>query len=202
MSKIAVFIDRDGTMSEEVGYVNHLSRFKLLTNTAAAIKLLNDSNILAIVATNQAGVARGYFEESMIGLVHEKLRAELALNGAKLDAIYYCPHHPSAGKPPYRAECNCRKPKPGMILKAKEELDIDLNQSYMVGDKISDVEFGQKLGLKSVMVMTGYGIGEYEHQRHDWKVTPDFMAADLLEAVKWIIEDIKQTTATQKNKNS
>ncbi len=191
MSKIAVFIDRDGTMSEEVGYVNHLSRFKLLSNTAAAVKLLNDSNILAIVATNQAGVARGYFEESMIGLVHEKLRAELALTGAKLDAIYYCPHHPSAGKPPYRTECDCRKPKPGMILKAKTELDIDLNRSYMVGDKISDIEFGQKLGLKSVMVMTGYGIGEYEHQRQDWKVTPDFMAADLLEAVKWIIKDIK-----------
>ncbi len=191
MSKIAVFIDRDGTMSEEVGYVNHLSRFKLLTNTASAIKLLNDAGVLAVVATNQAGVARGYFEESMIARVHEKLRAELACNNAKLDAIYYCPHHPSVGKPPYRADCNCRKPKPGMILKAKDELGIALDLSYMVGDKISDIEFGQKLGLKSVMVMTGYGIGEYEHQRQDWKVTPDFMAADLLEAVKWILDDIK-----------
>jgi D-glycero-D-manno-heptose 1,7-bisphosphate phosphatase len=194
MSKIAVFIDRDGTMSEEVGYVNHLSRFKLLTNTAAAVKLLNDAGVLAIVATNQAGVARGYFEEPMIGHVHEKLRAELARSNAKLDAIYYCPHHPSAGKPPYRTECNCRKPQPGMILKAKDELDVDLNRSYMIGDKISDVEFGQKLGLKSIMVMTGYGIGEYEHQRQDWKVTPDFMAADLLEAVKWILDDIKIIT--------
>ncbi len=198
MSKIAVFIDRDGTMSEEVGYVNHLSRFKLLTNTAAAVKLLNDAGVLAIVATNQAGVARGYFEESMIAHVHEKLRAELAHNNAKLDAIYYCPHHPSAGKPPYRAECNCRKPKPGMILKAKDELDVDLNRSYMIGDKISDVEFGQKLGLKSIMVMTGYGIGEYEHQRQDWKVTPDFMAADLLEAVKWILDDIKTNVGNSK----
>ncbi|HOT76415.1 MAG TPA: HAD family hydrolase [Candidatus Wallbacteria bacterium] len=190
MSKIAVFIDRDGTMSEEVGYVNHLSRFKLLQNTAAAIKMLNDAGILAIVATNQAGVARGYFVEDMIGKVHEKLKNELARAGAHLDAIYYCPHHPSAGKPPYRTDCDCRKPRPGMILKAKDEFDIDLKRSYMIGDKISDVEFGQKLGLKSVMVMTGYGIGEYEHQRQDWKTTPDFMAEDLLGAVKWIIEDL------------
>lgn len=192
MSKIAVFIDRDGTMSEEVGYVNHLSRFKLLENTAAAVKLLNEAGILAIVATNQAGVARGYFEEPMINKVHEKLKKELAKSGASVDAIYYCPHHPSAGKPPYRTECNCRKPKPGMILKAKDDFDIDLTRSYMVGDKISDVEFGLKLGLKSIMVMTGYGIGEYEHQRQDWKVKPDFMAGDLLEAVKWIVEDIRR----------
>lgn len=192
MSKIAVFIDRDGTMSEEVGYVNHISRFKLLENTAAAVKLLNEAGVLAIVATNQAGVARGYFEEPMINKVHEKLKNELAKSGASVDAIYYCPHHPSAGKPPYRAECNCRKPKPGMILKAKDDFDIDLSRSYMVGDKISDVEFGLKLGLKSVMVMTGYGIGEYEHQRQDWKVAPDFIADDLLEAVKWIIEDIRR----------
>jgi D-glycero-D-manno-heptose 1,7-bisphosphate phosphatase len=179
-------------MSEEVGYVNHLSRFKLLENTAAAIKLLNEAGVLAIVATNQAGVARGYFEEPMINKVHEKLKNELAKAQARVDAIYYCPHHPSAGKPPYRAECNCRKPKPGMILKAREEFGIDLARSYMVGDKISDVEFGLKLGLKSVMVMTGYGIGEYEHQRQDWKVAPDFMADDLLCAVKWILEDIRR----------
>ena len=162
MSKIAVFIDRDGTMSEGVGYVNHLSRFKLLPNTARAIKLLNDSEILAVVATNQAGVARGYFEENMIIKVHDYMRAELSKNGAKLDAIYYCPHHPSVGKPPYKNDCNCRKPKPGMILQAEKELGIDLTRSYMVGDKISDVEFGKKMGLKSVMVQTGYGIGEYE----------------------------------------
>lgn len=194
MSKIAVFIDRDGTMSEEVGYVNHISRFKLLENTAAAVKLLNEAGVLAIVATNQAGVARGYFEEPMINKVHEKLKNELAKSGASVDAIYYCPHHPSAGKPPYRAECNCRKPKPGMILKAREDFDIDLSRSYMVGDKISDVEFGQKLGLKSVMVMTGYGIGEYEHQHQDWKTAPDFMADDLLGAVKWIIDDIGRSS--------
>ena len=193
MSKIAVFIDRDGTMSEEVGYVNHISRFKLLQNTAQAVKRLNDEKILAIVATNQAGVARGYFEESMIVAVHEKLKAELAKDGARVDAIYYCPHHPSVGKPPYKSDCNCRKPKPGMILRAVEDFEIELVKSYMVGDKISDVEFGQKLGLKSVMVLTGYGVGEYEHQRSAWKTTPDYIAKDLLEAVEWIIDDIRKS---------
>jgi len=192
MSKLAVFIDRDGTVSEEVGYINHLSRFRLLPNTAAAIKLLNDAGVMAILATNQAGAARGYFEESMIVRVHEKLALELAASGARLDAIYYCPHHPSVGKPPYRQDCDCRKPKPGMINRARAEHDIDLAVSYMIGDKISDVEFGKKLGLKSVMVLTGYGIGEYEHQRQDWKTTPDFIAPDLLAAVRWILEDIKK----------
>jgi len=189
MEKVAVFIDRDGTISEEVGYVNHISRFRVLPNTARAIKLFNDSGIFTVVATNQAGVARGYFEESMIGAVHEKLKSELSLAGARLDAIYYCPHHPSVGKPPYKSACDCRKPKPGMILRARDEHEIDLSRSYMVGDKISDVEFGKNLGLKSVMVLTGYGIGEYEHQRQDWKVTPDYLAKDLLDAAEWIVAD-------------
>lgn len=190
MSKIAVFIDRDGTISEEVGYVNHISRFKLLKNSALAIKMLNEAKILAILATNQAGVARGYFSEDLVKKVHEKLQLDLKNEGAYLDAIYYCPHHPSVGPPEYRIDCNCRKPKPGMILKAKEEFNIDLTKSYMVGDKISDIEFGKKLGLTSVMVLTGYGLGEYEHQRNEWKVMPDFVANDLLDAVKWILNDI------------
>lgn len=190
--KVAVFIDRDGTISEEVGYVNHVSRFKVLPNTARAIRLFNEAGIMAIVATNQAGVARGYFEESLIGAVHEKLRAELAAEGARLDAIYYCPHHPSAGKPPYRAACDCRKPKPGMILRARDEHGVDLSRSYMVGDKILDIEFGKNLGLKSVMVLTGYGIGEYEHQRQDWKVAPDYLAKDLLDAAEWIVADYRK----------
>lgn len=191
MPKIAVFIDRDGTISEEVGYVNHVSRLKLLKNTAAAIKLFNESGIFTVVATNQAGVARGYFDEPMILRVHEKMQMDLAREGARIDAIYYCPHHPSVGPEAYRVDCNCRKPKPGMILQARDEHDIDLARSYMVGDKISDVVFGKKLGLTSVMVLTGYGLGEYEHQRQDWKVTPDYLAEDLLAAAHFIIKDVR-----------
>lgn len=187
MKNIAVFLDRDGTVSEEVGYVNHLSRYKLFPWTIAAIKKLNEAKIKAILVTNQAGVARGYFTEDLIWKVHEQLSAELAKEGAYLDGIYYCPHHPSAGVPPYRANCECRKPKPGLILQAAQEHEIDLSRSFMVGDKYTDVELAQKAKVKSIMVMTGYGIGEYEYQRKDWPQMPDKIAKDLLEAVEWVI---------------
>ena len=122
----AVFIDRDGTISEEVGYVNHPSRLRLFQYSAEAIKKLNDNDFLAIVVTNQAGVARGYFSEDVILQVHDQLSAELRTKGAHLDAIYYCAHHPSVGDPPYRSDCDCRKPKAGLIQRASAEFDIDL----------------------------------------------------------------------------
>jgi D-glycero-D-manno-heptose 1,7-bisphosphate phosphatase len=187
MKNIAVFLDRDGTVSEEVGYVNHLSRYKLFDWTAKAIKLLNEAKIKAILVTNQAGVARGYFTEDLIWKVHEKLNSELAAFDAHLDGIYYCPHHPSAGQPPYRASCECRKPKPGLLYQAAQEHEVDLTRSFMIGDKYTDVELAQRIGVKGVMVMTGYGMGEYEYQRESWPKMPDKIAKDLLEAVEWII---------------
>lgn len=187
MKHIGVFLDRDGTVSEEVGYVNHLSRYKLFPSTAQAIKKLNSAGLKAILITNQAGVARGYFTEDLIWRVHEKLVSELANFDARLDGIYYCPHHPSAGEPPYRANCDCRKPKPGLIYKAAQEHEIDISKSFMVGDKYTDVELAQRIGIKGVMVMTGYGIGEYEYQRNTWPKMPDKIATDLLEAVDWIV---------------
>ena len=188
--KPAVFIDRDGTMTVEGGYINHPSRLQLIRGSADAIRLCNEHGILAILATNQAGVARGYFTEDLIHVVHGKLEKMLAAKGAKMDAIYYCPHHPREGKRPYRADCDCRKPKPGMIERGCEELPVDRSRSYMVGDKISDSEFGHKMGLRTVMVMTGYGRGEYEYQRQDWTDTPDYIAKNLKDAVEWIIRDL------------
>jgi len=190
--KPAVFMDRDGTMTVEGGYINHPSRLELIPTTADAVKLCNENGLLAVVATNQAGVARGYFTEDLIHVVHGRLKEMLAEKDAVLDAIYYCPHHPNEGKPPYRAACDCRKPGPGMIEQACRELPIDRARSYMVGDKISDSEFGHRLGLRTVMVMTGYGRGEYEYQRQDWKDTPDHIAENLKDAVEWIIADLKQ----------
>src|SRR6266508_6025450 len=140
MKQRAVFIDRDGTLSEEVGYINHPSRFSLFPYAASAIRHLNENGWLAIVITNQAGVARGYFSEDMIQTVHERMELELESNGAKLGAIYYCAHHPSVGEPPYRLDCDCRKPKPGLISRAAEDFDIDLQASWMVGDRYSDIE--------------------------------------------------------------
>ena len=185
----AVFIDRDGTISEEVGYINHPSRFRVFPYSAAAIKLLNDSGWLAIVVTNQAGVARGYFAEDMIQTVHDALKQEMAGTDARIDAIYYCAHHPSVGEPPYRIDCDCRKPKPGLIRRAAEEFDIDLARSWMIGDRYSDIELARNAGINAAFVMSGYGRGEWEHQRHNWAHQPDLTANHLLEAVKRIVEE-------------
>jgi D-glycero-D-manno-heptose 1,7-bisphosphate phosphatase len=183
----AVFIDRDGTISEEVGYVNHVSRYSVFPFAAEAVRALNEAGWLAVLITNQAGVARGYFKEELIGQVHGLLAAELERGGARLDAVYYCPHHPSVGEPPYRFDCDCRKPRPGLILRAAEELGLDPARCWMVGDRHSDVELGRNAGVRSAFVLTGYGRGELEHQSHAWKHQPDLVAENLLEAVRKIL---------------
>jgi D-glycero-D-manno-heptose 1,7-bisphosphate phosphatase len=186
-AKRAVFIDRDGTISEEVGYVNHVSRYRVLPFAAEAVRTLNERGWLAVLVTNQAGVARGYFKEEMIGQVHSVLGEELARGGARLDAVYYCPHHPSVGEPPYRLDCDCRKPKPGLIQRAARELGLDLRRSWMVGDRYSDVELARNAGVRSAFVLTGYGRGEYEYQSKAWEHHPDLVAENLLEAVQKIV---------------
>lgn len=183
----AVFIDRDGTISEEVGYINHAERFRLFSYAAQAINLLHNHGWLAIVTTNQAGVARGYFTEAMIQSVHERMTRELETEGARLDAIYYCAHHPSVGEPPYRVDCDCRKPKPGLITRAAQNLRIDLSRSWMVGDRYSDIEVARNAGVSSALVLSGYGRGEWEHQRTSWDHQPDLVADDLLKAVEQIV---------------
>lgn len=185
--KRAVFLDRDGTVSEEVGYVNHVGRFRLLPRAAQGIRRINESDYLAVLVTNQAGVARGYFKESLVIAVHERLEELLAENGAHLDGIYYCPHHPTAGEPPYRQDCDCRKPKPGMVLAAQRDLNIDVAQSFMVGDKHSDITFAQSVGMQGVLVKTGYGLGEIEQWSAEWTEQPDQICEDLLDAVEWIL---------------
>ncbi len=180
-------MDRDGTINEEVGYINHVCRFQLLSNSAAGIRLINKSDFKAIIITNQAGVARGYFPERLIHQVHEKMKHLLSIKGAYLDQIYYCPHHPSVGTEKYRMNCSCRKPKTGMLEKAAQELNIDLSRSYVIGDKYTEIVLGNNAGARSVLVLTGYGRGEYELFKNTWDHQPDFIAEDLLEAVQWII---------------
>ena len=191
MKRPAVFIDRDGTISEEVGYINHPSRFRLFSYSSEAIRILNDSGWLAIVITNQAGVARGYFSEDVIVSVHEQL--ERQLQNAQLDAIYYCAHHPSVGEPPYRLDCDCRKPKTGLIDCATKDFEVDLPASWMVGDRYGDVELARNAGLHSAFVLSGYGRGEWEYQRQTWKYQPDIVCEDLLEAVKTIVNSNAQS---------
>jgi D-glycero-D-manno-heptose 1,7-bisphosphate phosphatase len=188
MKRPAVFIDRDGTISEEVGYVNHPSRFQLYPYSFEAIKLLNANNWLAIVVTNQAGVARGYFSEDIVKQIHAELNQKMNAASARLDAIYYCAHHPTVGEPPYRLDCTCRKPKAGLIESAASDFQIDLPLSWMVGDRYSDIELARNAGVNSAFVLSGYGRGEWEYQRANWKHQPDLVSENLLESVKSILQ--------------
>ena len=183
----AVFIDRDGCLTEEVGYVNHVSRIRLLPRTAAAVRRLNEAGVPAVMATNQSGIAKGYFDQEVLDAVHAELQSQLAAGGARLDGLYVCTHHPGEGAPPYRADCACRKPRPGLLQRAAADLDLDLGASVMVGDKISDVAVGHAVGAAGVLVLTGYGRGEWEHQRQRWTDKPDHVAEDLLDAVEWAL---------------
>ena len=189
---IGIFIDRDGTISEEVGYVNHVSRYQVYSWTAEAIRNFNAAGLKVFVVTNQAGVARGYFTEELVKQVHEKLVEEMTRAGARFDAIYYCPHHPSVGEPPYRQSCNCRKPKTGMLERAAIEFGIEVKRSFVIGDRYGDIELAHNAGARSIFVLSGYGLGEYEYQRHNWKRQPEWIARDLLEASHLVLEAVKQ----------
>ncbi len=187
MGRVGVFLDRDGTVSEEVGYVNHVDRCRMLPRSAEAVRLLNEAGIPAVLVSNQSGVARGLFPERLVEEVHAKLARMLDAEGAHLDAMYYCPHHPEAGPPEYRRDCDCRKPRTGMLERGARKLGIDLSRSYMVGDKLTDVACGQAAGALGILVHTGYGRGELEHHPLRERVIPDHQAQDLLDAVAWII---------------
>ena len=182
-----VFLDRDGTVTEEVGYINHIERFHIYSWSSNAIRSLNKVGFRVVVITNQSGVARGYFPEHLVHETHRRLRAELARNGACLDGIYYCPHHPDGRVEPYRLKCACRKPGVGLLENAARDLDIDLPSSYIVGDRYKDIETGFRANMQGVLVLTGYGKGEYEYMREAWPRMPDFVASDLGDAAKWII---------------
>ena len=152
--KRACFLDRDGVVNVEVSYLHEPEKTVLEMGLVEALKAIHKARFLAVVVTNQAGVARGKYPESDIAKVHEKLQALLAARGEKIDAFYYCPHHPE-----HTGECSCRKPKPGMLLQAAEELGIDIANSLMIGDRMSDVKAGLNAGCKaSYLVRTGYGM--------------------------------------------
>ena len=184
-------MDRDGTLAHEVGYVNHLSRFRLFPWAVDAVRLLNRGGLLAVVVTNQAGVARGYFPEPLIGEVHSLMNAAMEAGGARLDGIYYCPHHPSAGPPPYRQDCVCRKPRPGLLHRAAQDLDIDLTRSWVVGDRDADLDLARSVGARAVLVKTGYGLGELLWHAPSWPRPPDVVAEHLLEAVERILSEVE-----------
>jgi D-glycero-D-manno-heptose 1,7-bisphosphate phosphatase len=196
----AVFLDRDGTINEEVGYLDRMDKLHLIPGAAGAIRRINKSGMKAVVVTNQSGVARGVFDEAFVDQVHARLRKMLRVEGALIDAFYFCPHHPEEGQVAYLKICGCRKPLPGMLLWASEELRIDLNRSYMVGDTLKDIEAGARAGAKTILVRTGYGMKTVAElsvpgpeSENGMIVRPAHIAANLREAVAWIMEERKET---------
>ncbi|MBI3934212.1 MAG: HAD family hydrolase [Acidobacteria bacterium] len=187
----AVFFDRDGTLNEEVGYLDDLHRFLVYPFAGQAVREVNQAGLFAVVLTNQSGVGRGIFPEELVNAAHERLLAAMQRVGARLDAIYYCPHHPAAEIAQYRVECPCRKPAPGMMQQAAQWLGIRLNESFVIGDRYVDVEMAHRVGAASVLVQTGFGQSEWEMFRGQGAAQPDHVAENVYEAVQWILRSLK-----------
>ncbi|MFX1503149.1 MAG: D-glycero-beta-D-manno-heptose 1,7-bisphosphate 7-phosphatase [Promethearchaeota archaeon] len=169
----AIFLDRDGVINKEVSYLSNPDKFEFIDGSIEALKILKQKKFLLIVITNQAGIARGFLTEETLKRIHNKMIDNLMQNGVKLDDIYYCPHHPD-----FTGPCECRKPNPGMIFNAKSKYNIDLPQSYMVGDTLNDIQTGIVANCKTVLVLTGYG---KEEQQKINSIIPDMIFKNLKE---------------------
>ncbi len=182
-SRATVFLDRDGTINEAVNYLTNPKEFVLLPGVAAAIRDLRAAGLLVIVITNQSMIARGWCALETLADIHREMTRQLAHESAALDGIYYCPHHPNPGpNGPFARCCDCRKPKPGMILRAARDFGIDLTQSWMVGDSTRDVLAAQNAGVRSILVATGQG-----GKDGGYRVTPDLFCTDLCTATDYIL---------------
>lgn len=187
MKRKAVFIDRDGTINKEVNYLHRIEDLEILPGVAEAIKLLNDAGFLVVVPTNQSGIARGYYAVEDMQKINDEISRQLAEKGAHIDAFYFCPHHPGGKVEEFALSCDCRKPKPGMFLKAAEDYNIDFAESFSIGDKIRDLEPAVNLGCRGVLVKTGYGEEELK-ERENWQFSPDYIADDLLDGAGRIVK--------------
>jgi D-glycero-D-manno-heptose 1,7-bisphosphate phosphatase len=181
----AVFLDRDGTLIEDVGYLDSLARLALFPWTIDAVRALNRAGLPLVVVTNQSGVARKYFAEAFVQETHRALDARLAEGGARIDAYYYCPHHPDGKLPEYALACDCRKPRPGLIERAARDLHLDPARSFVVGDKWGDVALARAVGGRAVLVRTG--TGAIVEQRPRPGVTADAVVDNLAAAASWIL---------------
>lgn len=182
----AVFFDRDGTLIEEAGYLDRLENLRLFPYTVDALRLVARAGFKIVIATNQSGVALGYFDEAFVHATHRELAARLEAGGAHFDAAYYCPHHPDARVEAYRAECGCRKPAPGLAHRAADEMGLDLARSWVVGDRWRDVGLAAAVGARGVLVRTGYGAKEERESPHRLDGVP--VVDNVMGAVSWILE--------------
>jgi D-glycero-D-manno-heptose 1,7-bisphosphate phosphatase len=190
MKKKAAFLDRDGNINKDVGYPNSYDLIEIYPFSFEAVRKLNEAGLLTVITTNQSGIARGLIEEKNLLEIHRKMSEAFARHNAFFDGIYYCPHYPISDLPEYKKDCLCRKPNPGMAQQAAADLNIDTAASYMVGDKVEDIQFGLNIHAAPVLVLTGYG--EKSRVRlKEQKIEPAYIAKDLLEAVAWILEQEK-----------
>ena len=189
MCRPTIFLDRDGTLNEEVNYLHRPKDLRLLPTAANAVRLWNQAGFRVAVITNQAGVARGYYREEDVKHLHEYMNQVLAEEQAHIDGFYFCPHHPEHGIGKYKKGCRCRKPDIGMFEQAEKDFPVDKSRSYMIGDKLIDTQAGHNFGIRSVLVGTGYGAGLFKNQWDSQPVTADYdhYAENLMAAADWII---------------
>ena len=191
MSHIGIFLDRDGTINEEVDYLTSPLDLRLIAGSADAIHEANEAGFKVVIITNQSGIARGILTEDQLAEIHTALLSKLLEHDARVDAILYCPHHPDFGVPPYRTICNCRKPNTGMIDSAAKTLSIDVKKSFVIGDRMIDVQTGNNSGATSILVLTGYGRQELKLCREN-EVPIGHVADNLHDAVQFIKQTINQ----------
>jgi D-glycero-D-manno-heptose 1,7-bisphosphate phosphatase len=182
----AVFLDRDGTLIEESGYLDRLERLIFFPFSVDAVRLLNRAGFAIVVVTNQAGIARGIVKESFVAEAHQHIADRLEAGGAKIDGFYYCPHYPTGVVEQYRSACDCRKPQPGMLRRAAKDLDLDLPRSFVVGDKWHDLAAGQAVGARGVLVRTG--LGRQDEAAPEPGTTPAAIVDNLMDAAAWILQ--------------
>ena len=187
MKRKAVFLDRDGTLNVDAAYASRYEQLAVYPESYEAVKKLNRAGLLAVVITNQSAVGRGLLNEDGLKDIHDRLSASFAGRGARLDAIYYCPHYSLSADPLYGKECDCRKPSPGLALRAAAELGIELSQSYMIGDKTEDMIFGMNIRAVPVLVLTGSGRESLAKLREQG-LEPAYVAETILEAADWVLE--------------
>jgi histidinol-phosphate phosphatase family protein len=179
LKKAAVFLDRDGTINPDPGYLSDPDDFELFPRTGEGMRALAESGFTLVVISNQSGVARGLIKPAQLDEIHERMKAKLREEGVELAGIYYCPHHPDE-------RCSCRKPSPQLVYDAAGRLNLDLASSYFVGDMMSDIKTGKEAGLRTVLVVTGEGRKSVEKAK---KMGVDYVAEDLLDAARWIVAD-------------
>jgi D-glycero-D-manno-heptose 1,7-bisphosphate phosphatase len=192
----AVFLDRDGTLNPDPGYIDSPDKIVPYSYSAHAIRRLSEAGHMVVIVSNQSGIARGYFNEETLAEINARLIRLLECEGGRVHGLYYCPHYPetTGSESEYLRECECRKPKPGLLLQAAADLDIDLKRSVVIGDRYLDIELAHAVGATGILVLTGWGKREFESERANWPRMPDLVTEDLMSAVDAVLSSTAEAT--------